>query len=178
VFTARYALSPYIKQIRFVFKGFTKIYVNCTVTDFVFLLTYLIHLYVTERKAGRVSASRDSLFLNYPFCVPTCFTDIAIMERFSTNAANMTHCLYADAFYCTVNNSLRTVGVSSQIMKSTRSLAKVWSLTQDLLYGTVANLSVCIPSQHRVYFHSQWASECVCSTPLELRNQGSFTVFL
>jgi len=68
--------------------------------------------------------------------------------------------------------------MSSEIMKSTPSLAKVWSLTQDLLlYGTAANLSVCIPSQHRVYFHSQRASECVCSTPLELRNQGSFLLY-
>lgn len=107
--------------------------------------------------------------------MPTRFTDIPILEYLSTNAADMTYCLYADALYYVLNNSIRTAGVSSEIMKSTPSLAKVWSLTQDLLlYGTAANLSVCIPSQHRVYFHSQPASECVCSTPLELRNQGSF----
>jgi hypothetical protein len=29
-FTARYALSPYIKQIRFVFKGLTYLYINKT----------------------------------------------------------------------------------------------------------------------------------------------------
>ena len=85
------------------------------------------------------------------------------MDVLSTNAAHMTYCLYADPFYNMLNNSVRTAGVSSEIMKITPSLAKVWSLTQDLLlYGTAANLSVCIPSQHRVYFHSQWASERMC----------------
>lgn len=95
--------------------------------------------------------------------MPTRFADTPILEYLSTNAVDMTYCLYADAFYYMLNNSIRTAGVSSKIMKSTPSLAKVWSLTQDLLlYGTAANLSVCIPSQHRVYFHSQWASERMC----------------
>jgi len=65
------------------------------------------------------------LILNYPFCMPTRFTDIPILEYLSTNAADMTYCLYADGFYCMLNNSIRTAGVSSKIMKSTASLAKV-----------------------------------------------------
>jgi hypothetical protein len=36
VFTARYALSPYIKQIRFVFKGLINIVVY--LTDFLYIL--------------------------------------------------------------------------------------------------------------------------------------------
>lgn len=47
------------------------------------------------------------------------------LEYLSTNAADMTYCLYADAFYYMLNNSIRTAGVSSEIMKSTPSLAKV-----------------------------------------------------
>jgi hypothetical protein len=58
----------------------------------------VIHLYVKERKAGGVSSSPDSLFLNYPFCMPMRFIDIPILEHLSTNAADMTYCLYADAF--------------------------------------------------------------------------------
>jgi hypothetical protein len=57
--------------------------------------------------------------------MPTRFTDIPIFEYFSTNAADMTYCLYADAFYYTLNNSVRTAGVSFEIMKSTPSLASV-----------------------------------------------------
>ena len=83
------------------------------------------HSFICKRKIGSVISSPDSLFLNYPFCMPTHFTNIPILEYLSTNAADMTYCLYADAFYYMLNNSIRTAGVSFEIMKSTPSLAKV-----------------------------------------------------
>jgi hypothetical protein len=46
VFTARYALSPYVKQIRFVFKELTAI--DCKVNRKIYIMQ--VNLCVTKRK--------------------------------------------------------------------------------------------------------------------------------
>jgi hypothetical protein len=47
VFTARYALSPYIKQIRFVFKGLMLDILPCSCFSHVFILHHLLYVVYT-----------------------------------------------------------------------------------------------------------------------------------
>jgi hypothetical protein len=65
VFTARYALSPYIKQIRFVFKG-----VNLTLIQQLTVENYRTKFHEIRSQAGRCTDERtdrrtDLAFIEY-----------------------------------------------------------------------------------------------------------------